>query len=101
MSRPYILNEFFVEKPKHSSIKQIKEEIKKEARRKANLKEEPDFSVSDKPAPGLKFVETPNANCKRTLDEIRKKANLTELKELEAKTGISEIGIDRLHKKEE
>ena len=80
VSRPFILSEFFVDNPKHTSMQQIKAEIKREARRKANLKEEPDFSVDDKLPPTLKYIETPKAKNKSHLVDIRKKANLTELK---------------------
>ena len=44
-----------------------------------------DFSVDDKPAPTLKFIETPSANCKQALIEKRKRANMTEIKDLEVK----------------
>lgn len=42
-ARPYIRNEFFVDKPSHTSINQIKSEKRKEVRKKAGLKEESDF----------------------------------------------------------
>lgn len=101
VSRPYILSEFFVDKPKHTSMQQIKNEIKREARRKANLKPEADFSVDAKLPPTLKYVETPAAKSKKYLDERRKRANLTDLKNLEVKQGNTETGIDRIHRKEE
>ena len=80
VTRPFILNEFLVAKPKHTTISQIKAELKKAARAKANLKEEPDFSVSDKPAPSLEYIVTPAAINKTHLDELRKANNLTDLK---------------------
>lgn len=51
--------------------------------------------------PSLTYIITPNANGKKKLEEQRKRENLTELKKLEAKTGNYEIGIERLHRKEE
>jgi len=48
-----------VEKPKHTSLSQIKSELKRLAREDANLNPEGDFSVDDKPSPTLKYVETP------------------------------------------
>ena len=101
VSRPYILSEFFVDKPKHNTISQIKKDLKLKARKKAGLKPVGDFSVDDKPPPTLKYVETPAANGKQNLMEIRQRANLSELKRLEAKQGNTLIGIDRLEQKEE
>lgn len=43
VTRSYIPSEFMVPSPKHTSINQIKAEIKREVRRKAGLKEESDF----------------------------------------------------------
>lgn len=101
VTRPFILNEFLVANPKHTTFSQIKDELKVAARAKANLNKVADFSVSDKPAPSLQYIETPVAVSKSHLDEVRKNSNLTDLRKLEAKTGTTEIGIDRLHKKEE
>jgi len=101
VSRPFITSEYFVANPKHTSMKQIKNELKFEARKNAGLKPVADFSVSDKPLPSLKYLETPNAVNKQHLVELRQRANQTELKRLEKKTGITDIGIDRLKRKEE
>lgn len=101
VSRPYILSEFNVENPKHSSLTQIKNELKIKAREKCNLKPIGDFSVDDKPPPSLKYVETPDANGKKMLLELRKQSNLSDLKRIEAKQGKAIIGIDRLMSTEE
>lgn len=95
------MSEFFVSNPKHTSINQIKNELKLEARKKANLKPVADFSVDDKTPPSLKYIATPAAVSKKHLDEIRKRSNFSDLKRLEAKQGNTEIGIDRLLKKED
>jgi hypothetical protein len=101
ISRPFILSEFFIKNPKHTSVKQIKNELKEEIRKKAGLKPVGDFSVDEKPMPTLSYIATPGAVSKQHLIEIRKKANLTEFKHMEKKQGNTEIGIDRLIKKEE
>ncbi|CAI2361755.1 unnamed protein product [Moneuplotes crassus] len=100
-TRPYIRNEFFVDKPSHTSIIQIKSEKKKEIRKKAGLKEESDFLVSEKPPPTLSYVKKPQAPGKSYLHEQRRHQNFTELRNLEKKQGNIETGIDRLIKKEE
>lgn len=101
VSRPYILSEFLVDKPKNTSMNQIKNDLQREARRKAGLKIVPDFSVDEKPLPTLKYMEVPNAKSKLYMVEMRERQNRTELKLLEKKQGNTEIGIDRLLKKEE
>lgn len=101
VARPYVVSEFLIDNPKHTSVSQIKAELSQEARKKAGLNLVPDFSVDEKPHPTLNFVENPSATCKKQLDKLRKKANLKEMKKLEEKTGTIEIGIDRLTNREE
>lgn len=69
VSRPYILSEYFVDNPKHKTMSEIKSELKRQAREKANLKPMGDFSVDEKPAPTLKYIATPSAYCKQALIE--------------------------------
>lgn len=101
ISRPYIPSEFFIEKPFHTSINQIKAELKREKREKAGLKPVGDFSVDEKPPPSLKYNVTPLALSKQQLIELRQNNNLTELKKMEAKQGTTEVGMDRLLRREE
>jgi len=94
-------NEYQVEKPKNTSIKLIKAEEKRQARKKAGLTEEGLDTKNVNYEPGLAFVDKPKVTSKKGLDEYRKEENTQMLKKVEANFGNFKDKKHRLEEREE
>lgn len=78
MAQKYILSEFLVDNPKHTTAKEIKEEKLRHARSKMNLNEPTDIKNFHKD-PALKYVTKPEIRSKTEKDKLLKEQNLKEL----------------------
>ena len=72
LGKTYIRSEFLIEKPTYTSINQIKEKDKVDARKKVNLTNEIHEQKDEVGAPSLNFIQNPKMKQMSELAEHRR-----------------------------
>ena len=101
LGKTYVRSEFLTEAPKFTSINQIKEQNRQNARKSCNLTDQIHEQKDEVKPPGLAYVQNPKIAAQAQLKEQRREQMLQDLKKNEVNFATHQDAQARINARED